>query len=112
MIQLLREKTSGAAAGDTQADISIGKGLFVIDTLSVFSGLTTDRAQRVNIRTRHKQSDETYKEIFIGAGYFTPGVPFVMHNVKFTGPAVIRTTAFHLDTTSHTLTVDYRRVKN
>lgn len=111
MIQLLVEKTSDAAAGETQADISIGRGLFTIDTLSVIAGLTTDRAQRVNIQTRHKQGDGTYKEIMIAAGYFTPGIPFVMHDVVFEGPVVIRTTAFHLDTTSHTLTVDYRRVK-
>ena len=110
-MQLLVEKTSDAAAGDTQADISIGRGLFTIDTLSVLAGLTTDRVQRVNVRTRHKQGDGTYKEIFIGAGYFTPGIPFILHDVIFKGPAVIRTTAFHLDTTSHTLTVDYRRVK-
>lgn len=111
MIQLFKEKTSDVAAGDTQVDISIGKGLFQIDTLSVFAGLTTDKAQRVNIQTQHKQSDGTYKAIFIGAGYFTPGIPFVLHNIRFTGPALITTTAFHLDTTSHTLKVDYRRVK-
>lgn len=110
-MQLLVEKTSDAAAGDTQADISIGRGLFKIDSLSVIAGLTTDRAQRVKVSTRHKQSDGTYKEIIIGAGYFTPGVPFVLHDVIFEGPAMIRTTAFHLDTTSHTLTIDYRRIK-
>lgn len=108
---MLKEKTSDAAAGETQTDISIGKGLFVIDTLSVTAGLTTDRAQRVNVRTRHEQSDGTYKDSYIGGGYFTPGIPFVMHNIIFEGPAVIRTTVFHLDSTSHTLTVNYRRYR-
>ncbi|GAH91686.1 unnamed protein product [marine sediment metagenome] len=111
MIELLRTKTSPVQAGDTDMDISIGTGKFMIDTLSIIAGLTTDRAQRVNVRTRHKQSDGTYIVVIIGAGYFTPGVPFAMHNVRIRGPLMIRTSVFHLDTTSHTLTVDYRRVK-
>lgn len=102
---------SGAAAGSGSCTVVFGSGEYEILVLSVDAGLTTDRAQSVNIRSRQKLPDATYFQNSLGSGFFSPNHPFMIKSVMFKGPGDITTFAFHLDVTSHNLNISYRRTK-
>ncbi len=105
------QKTSPAEAGSSSVSIPIGEGLFEV-LASVSAGLTTDRMQPARIYFQKTLADETTLNQDLVSGEFTPLLPLSMIESKLVqGPGRIYTSIFHLDTTSHTLVIGYRRVE-
>ncbi len=104
------QKTSPAVAGSSTVSIPIGDGLFEV-LASVIAGLTTDRMQPGRIYFQKTLPDDTTLIQDLVSGEFTPLLPLSMSDSKhIQGPGRIYATVFHLDVTSHTLTIGYRRV--
>ena len=107
---MTKTQNSGSAAGAASATHIFGVGRFLVNFLSVSAGLTTDRLQSIRVQLRKELADGTFKDVFVGSGYFSPNAPFVIRDIELEGPALLVSFAFHVDTTSHNVDISYRRV--